>query len=117
MNKTTMGGNGILMLKRFQRHFLITVSCLAFASFYFLSSFFVKENSDWMCNDLKYSYQIIMKGRSFPNLPITICDEIQEKRKQSQRVIIKYSDYVSIEIFSKDEITNLNTNTKEVRYE
>src|SRR6218665_956190 len=117
MKKTTLGANGHLTSKKFTLRPLIYISCFGLFATFLFSSFLVKDDSSWMCENAKYTYQIVMKGRGYPNLPITLCDEILRKRKKCDRVIIKYSDYVSIEIFSQDEIATLNTNLREVRYE
>ncbi len=100
---------------RFQtpRLFLFLSICLIS-----LNSFNVAptEDQSWRCEDLKYTYQILVSGRYQVQLPITICDDIERGRKDHERVILKYSDYVSIEIFSKDEIEVLNTTTKEIKH-
>ncbi len=95
---------------------------LFFVCFTFLSqskSYSQTENEEyhWICEDLKYTYQIVLHQRAQIGLPITICDEIIATRKQSERTKIEFSDYITIIVFSKDEIENLSVNTKEITYE
>jgi hypothetical protein len=71
----------------------------------------------WICENLKHTYQIILHERGQVQLPNTICDQLQSARKQSERVTIVYSPYVSIVVFSYDEIANLNTNSLEIVYD
>lgn len=75
------------------------------------------EDEQWICEQSKYTYQIVLNERAKVGLRISICDEIEAARQQSTRAVIQYSDYVKIVVFSRDEIANLNVNTKEIVYE
>lgn len=93
---------------------------LALSIFTLCSSFVSNEQSEddqWICEQAKYTYQIVLKERAKVGLRISICDEIEAARQQSKRAVIQYSDYVKIIVFSRDEIANLNVNTKEIVYE
>lgn len=83
----------------------------------FVSSPSQSFENQWFCEELKYTYQIQMHTRGLPQLPATVCDDIRQARKASERAFIKYTDAVTVVVFSEQEIQQLNTTTKEVVYE
>lgn len=74
------------------------------------------SENNWTCEELKNSYQIILKERSIVNLPIDICDKIESIREDDRRTEIVYSPYLRIIIFSRKEIES-NITIKEIDYE
>lgn len=75
------------------------------------------EDDQWICEQSKYTYQIVLNERAKVGLRISICDEIEAARQQSTRAVIHYSDYVKIIVFSRDEIANPDMTIKEIVYE
>ncbi len=71
----------------------------------------------WMCTELKGTYQIVMHVRGIPNLPISLCTEIEQKRKDNERVIIEINSSMHIVVFSKEEIKAIDPTLKAVIYE
>ncbi len=69
-----------------------------------------------ICPELKGTYQIVLPYRMKVQLPITICNDIEQARKSSERAEIIYSDYLKIRIFSTQEIPTLS-NVQEIVYE
>lgn len=71
----------------------------------------------WHCDELKYTYQIVVKGRYKVSFPQSFCEDITQNRLTDKPNIIKYSDFVSVRVFSKQEIEVLDTTLNEIVYE
>lgn len=69
-----------------------------------------------VCPELKGTYQIVLPYRMQVNLPVTICEQIEQARKTNERTEIIYSDFLKIRVFSQQEISSL-TNVQEIVYE
>lgn len=97
---------------------IIRIFLFSFICLFGLSSMSFKSENDtpWKCEDLKFTYQILVKGRYQVQLPTTICSDITKARKTNERVIITYSEYVSIEVFSEEETQVLDSTQKEIKY-
>ncbi len=96
---------------------LFTALLLLWLSTSFTSDTVQTTETPWFCEELKYTYQIQMHTRGLPQLPATVCDDIRQARKPAERAYLRYSDIVTVVVFSEQEIQQLSTTTKEVVYE
>ena len=70
----------------------------------------------WVCEQLKNTYQIVLTQRAMVNLPIDICDKIENAREDNKRAVIQYSPYLKIIVFSRKELSTMSTQN-EISYE
>lgn len=97
---------------------LSILTVLLFCCLFFSMTFKkTSSNSTWRCDALKYTYQIKVHTRGQVQLPISICEQIENARKATERTEIEYSKYITIVVFSSQEIQQLDTTLQEIKYE
>jgi hypothetical protein len=97
----------------------LSKSWILFSLLFYLFTSFNKRGQDkpWICEQSKFTYQLVLHQRGNVQLPTTICETLEKERKQSERVYYKYSDYLTIVIFSVEEMKNPNTQLPEITYD
>ena len=61
-----------------------------------------------LCKEVENTYEVIIADtRLGISLTSDVCEIVKKERKKSETVFIKYNEYVTIKIYSEDEINRI----------